>query len=111
MHYYVYIIRCEDGSFYTGYTKDVESRLKHHIGGKGGRYTRMHKPEKLVYMEKFDSRVEAMKREKTIKKLNRRRKLDLINSQIMEKRVEKYTRIRTHGVSNLSRSNNQKLAS
>ena len=80
MPYYVYIIQCEDGSFYTGYTKDVDSRLKHHMSGRGGRYTRMHKPEKLVYMEKFASRVEAMKRERAIKKLNGCQKFDLINS-------------------------------
>ena len=82
MSYYIYVILCEDGSFYTGYTKNVESRMKLHMNGKGARYTRIHIPKKIVYIEEFDSRVEAMKRERTIKKLNHRQKLELITSQI-----------------------------
>ncbi|MFQ6075546.1 MAG: GIY-YIG nuclease family protein [Candidatus Bathyarchaeia archaeon] len=80
--YYVYVILCEDGSFYTGYTKDLDLRMKLHMNGKGARYTRMHTPKKLVYVEEFDSRAEAVKRERMIKKLNHRQKLELINSRI-----------------------------
>jgi len=78
--YYVYIIRCEGNNFYTGYTKNVNSRMKRHMNGKGARYTKMHKPEKLAYVQKFSSRAEAMKREKRIKRLNHCQKLDLTNS-------------------------------
>ena len=80
MSYYVYMILCEDESFYTGYTRDVDERMKLHFRGKGARYTRMHKPQKLVYVEQFTSRSEAMKRERTVKTMGRRQKLELISS-------------------------------
>jgi len=80
MPYYVYIIQCKDGSFYTGYTKDLDSRLMLHMNGKGARYTRMHKAEKIVYTESFCSRAEAMRKEKEIKKLNHSDKLKLVSS-------------------------------
>ncbi|MEM2098798.1 MAG: GIY-YIG nuclease family protein [Candidatus Bathyarchaeia archaeon] len=80
MHFYVYVILCADGSFYTGYTKNIDNRLKLHENGKGARYTRMHKPQKIAYIEIFESRAEAMKREKQIKKLTHQEKLELINS-------------------------------
>lgn len=79
--YYVYVILCEDGSFYTGRTKDLNSRMKLHVSGKGARYTRIHKPKRLVYVEEFGPRAEAMRRERAIKKLNHRQKFELINSQ------------------------------
>ena len=81
MAYYVYIILCKDNSFYTGYTKDLDSGMRLHINGKAARYTRMHRPKKIVYVEKFSSRAEAMRREKSVKRLNHRQKLELINSQ------------------------------
>jgi putative endonuclease len=81
MLYYVYIILCKDNSFYTGYTKDLDSRMRLHKNGKAARYTRMHRPKKVVYVEEFGSRAEAMKREKWIKRLNHRQKLALIDSQ------------------------------
>ena len=77
MTYYVYVILCEDGTFYTGYTKDLERRMKLHMEGKGARYTKTHSPKKLVHFEEFGSRAEAMKRERTIKKLNHNRKSEL----------------------------------
>jgi len=80
MTYYVYVILCEDGAFYTGYTKDLGSRMKLHKGGKGARYTGMHLPKKLVHVEEFDSRAEAMRRERTIKKLNHHQKSELAQS-------------------------------
>jgi len=79
------MVQCEDGSFYTGYSKDVESRMKLHRKGKGARYLRLHKPKKLVYVEKFDSKVDAMRREKQIKTLNRQQKLELTYSQLEPK--------------------------
>ena len=80
MTYYVYILLCKDGSYYTGYTHDLTSRLEQHFNGKGARYTKMHKPQSLVYVEKFGSRSQAMKREKRIKKLNHSQKLKLADS-------------------------------
>ena len=76
--YYVYIIRCKDGSYYTGHAKDVEKRFDMHKKGRGARYTRMHEPEELVYVEQFDSRGEAMSRERKIKTLSHDKKRQLI---------------------------------
>jgi putative endonuclease len=81
MSFYVYILVCCDGSFYTGYTKDLGARTQLHENGKGARYTKSHKPQGLAYVEFLDSRSKAMKREKEIKKLSHQQKLDLINSQ------------------------------
>jgi putative endonuclease len=81
MPYYVYVILCRDNSFYTGYTKNLDSRMKLHMNGKAARYTRMHRPKKIVYVEEFGSRAEAMKKEKRIKRLNHRQKLALTKSQ------------------------------
>ena len=78
MSYYVYILRCKDGSYYTGHAKDVEKRFEMHMKGRGARYTRMHEPEKLVYLEQFESRGEAMRRERQIKTLNHDKKQQLI---------------------------------
>ena len=81
MPFYVYILVCSDGSFYTGYSKNVEERVKLHMCGKGARYTQMHKPEGLVYVELFDSRGQAMKRETGIKRMSHQQKLELANSR------------------------------
>ena len=75
--YYVYIVLCEDGSLYTGYTRDVLLRLELHMSGKGAKYTRTHKPKRLFYIEEFNSKAEAMKRERVIKNLKHRQKLAL----------------------------------
>ncbi len=80
MSYYVYILRCKDGSYYTGHAKDVEKRFELHKKGRGARYTRMHEPEKLVYMEEFESRGDAMRRERRIKTLSHNKKQRLINN-------------------------------
>lgn len=79
MPYYVYIILCKDGSYYTGYTKDVEHRVEQHKKGQGARYTRMREAEKMVYVEEFNTRSEAMKREREIKSLSHSEKQRLIN--------------------------------
>jgi putative endonuclease len=78
--YYVYILICSDGSFYTGYTKNVDERVRQHSCGKGARYTKMHKPKQVAYVETLFSRAEAMKREKAIKKLSHQDKLELTRS-------------------------------
>lgn len=80
MAFYVYILLCSDGSFYTGYTKDIEVRTRQHQTGKGARYTKAHKPQKLAYFEEYDSRGVAMKREREIKKLSHLQKQALVDS-------------------------------
>jgi len=77
--FYVYVLLCEDGSYYTGYAKDVDLRVNQHKRGVGARYTKMHKPKRLVYTEKFDTISEAMKREREIKKLSHEEKYKLVN--------------------------------
>jgi putative endonuclease len=81
MLFYVYILLCVDGSFYTGYTKNLAERTKQHENGKGAKYTKSHKPQKIAYVENLCSRSQAMRREREIKKLNHQQKIDLINSQ------------------------------
>jgi putative endonuclease len=83
--FYVYILLCCDGSFYTGYTKDVEARTRQHQTGKGARYTKAHKPQKLAYVEEHEYRGVAMKREREIKKLSHQQKQALIDSKKSEK--------------------------
>ncbi len=81
MPYYVYILLCKDGSYYTGYAEDVNNRIERHKKGQGSRYTRIHEPEKIVYKERFESRREAMKREREVKSLTHKDKQRLANSQ------------------------------
>lgn len=78
MGWYVYMLRCGDGSLYTGYTDDVERRLAVHQSGKGGKYTRSHLPVELVYREELPDKSAALRREATLKRLSRREKLALI---------------------------------
>lgn len=82
MKHYCYILECSDGTFYTGYTNDLEKRLATHNEGKGARYTRARRPCKLVYWEEFDTKQEAMHREYEIKhKYSRKEKVILITGQ------------------------------
>ena len=78
MKAYVYILRCGDGSLYTGWTNDLDRRLRAHQAGRGARYTRAHLPVELVYTEEFESKEEAMAREYAVKQLTREQKLRLI---------------------------------
>lgn len=79
MMYYVYILQCSDGSFYTGYTNDLNNRLNVHNKGRGAKYTRCRLPVKLIYHETYETKSEALKREYGIKKLSRTEKIKLIN--------------------------------
>lgn len=74
----VYILRCKDGSLYTGYTNNLEHRLNMHESGKGAKYTRGRGPFKVVYIETFSAKEEAMKKEYQIKQLSRKDKQLLI---------------------------------
>jgi len=78
---YTYILECSDGTYYTGWTNDLEKRLKTHNEGSGGRYTRSRLPVQLVYYEAFETKQEAMSREWHIKKLSREEKSRLIASR------------------------------
>lgn len=74
-----YILRCSDGTLYTGWTNDIEKRLVAHNSGKGAKYTRTRRPIRLVHIEYFDTKEEAMSREYAIKQLPRSEKLKLID--------------------------------
>lgn len=75
---YTYILECSDGSYYTGWTNDLNKRIEKHNGGTGAKYTKGRRPVKLKYYEEFESKQEAMKREYEIKKLLRKDKDKLI---------------------------------
>ena len=77
MHF-VYIIRCKDGTLYTGWTTDVASRVKAHNEGAGAKYTKGRGPVTLLYSEAFESKSDALRREMAIKKLSREDKFKLI---------------------------------
>jgi len=79
--YYVYIVECSDHTLYTGIATELERRIEEHNGSeKGAKYTRVRRPVKLVYSEKYPDRSTASKREYEIKKkMNRVQKLTLIN--------------------------------
>lgn len=77
---YTYILICGDGSLYTGWTNDLEKRVKAHNEGRGAKYTRSHLPVRLAYFESFATKEEALAREAAIKKLSRRVKLALIDT-------------------------------
>lgn len=83
--WHLYILRCKDGSLYTGITTDVEKRYGQHQAGKGAKYTRGRGPLELVYREVCGSHSEALKRELEIKALPREKKLEMIrNKEISE---------------------------
>ena len=77
---FVYMLRCKDGSLYTGWTNDLQHRLAMHRAGKGAKYTRGRGPLELVYSEELASKEEALCREAQIKKLTRARKLELLSA-------------------------------
>ena len=78
---YVYMLRCRDGSLYTGWTNDLEKRLKAHNSGSASKYTRTRLPAELVYFEEWESKAAAMSREWHIKRLSREEKLKLIENR------------------------------
>ena len=76
--YFCYLLRCADGSFYTGVTTDVGRRVDEHNGGKGARYTMGRRPVQLVWQEAHPNRSSAQRRETAIKRWRRDRKLALV---------------------------------
>ncbi|MCX6076490.1 MAG: GIY-YIG nuclease family protein [Campylobacterales bacterium] len=80
MSYFVYILKCNDDTLYTGIAKDVDKRInEHNTSEKGAKYTKARRPVQLVYKENSLDRSSASKREYEIKKLSRDKKLDLVN--------------------------------
>jgi putative endonuclease len=78
MSYFVYMLECQDGSFYIGTTNDVEKRFAVHQLGKGASYTRSHKPVRVVYKEEVLDKSAALKREHVLKKLTHAQKSTLL---------------------------------
>ena len=76
--HFVYIVRCADGSLYTGYARDPRARLKLHNKGKGAKYTSGRRPVRLVYAEECATLSEALKREHQLKRLPRQEKRQLV---------------------------------
>lgn len=75
---YTYIVKCSDGTFYTGWTNDLTGRMEAHNQGRGAKYTKARRPVTLIYYETFETKEEAMKREYAIKRLSRKEKEELI---------------------------------
>ena len=78
---YTYILRCADGTYYTGWTTDPDRRLKAHNSGKGSKYTRSRLQVELVHLEQFETKEEAMSREWHIKHMTRQEKQALIDKE------------------------------
>lgn len=81
MKYYLYILQTQDNKLYCGIAKNVEERFKQHLLGKGAKYTKAHKPLKIVYTKEFENKSEALREEIRIKKLSKKEKQRLIDNQ------------------------------
>ena len=81
MSSYVYVLRCGDGSLYTGWTNDLTRRLAAHQSGKGAKYTRGRLPVEMVYSEELEDKSAALKRENELKKLKKAEKELLIQQE------------------------------
>jgi putative endonuclease len=90
---YTYMLLCADGTYYTGWTNQIRKRIRAHNSGKGAKYTKGRGPLKLVYLEISDTKEAAMKREAAIKKLTRREKEALIQTEESRTLVREVTEI------------------
>ena len=79
---YTYMVRCRDGSLYTGWTNDLEKRVKAHNEGRGAKYTRSRGPVELVYAEMHETKQQAMSREVIIKRFSKKEKEQLVNDYL-----------------------------
>ncbi|MEN2766739.1 GIY-YIG nuclease family protein [Ornithinibacillus xuwenensis] len=84
MEHTVYMLKCADDTLYTGYTNDLENRLRTHESGKGAKYTRGRGPFQVMFVEKFPTKEAALKREYEIKQLTRKGKFQLIRDKLKE---------------------------
>ncbi|MFC1780237.1 GIY-YIG nuclease family protein [Patescibacteria group bacterium] len=80
--YYIYILLCSDNSLYTGFTTNIKRRIQEHKEGKGSKYVRSRLPVKLIYSEKFKTKLEAMKREMQIKGWRRSNKIKTLKLKL-----------------------------
>ena len=80
--WFVYLLLCSDKSFYTGISNNPQKRFLDHKNGKGGYYTRSHKPEKLIFQEQHSSKNQALKRERQIKGWSRSKKIKILGLKI-----------------------------
>ena len=86
------MLKCSDGTLYTGWTNDLEKRVEAHNSGKGAKYTKARRPVELAYYEEFETKEQAMKREYAIKQLGRKEKQELIagkKAKLSDERKEK----------------------
>ena len=90
MHY-TYMLKCKDGTYYTGYTNDLEKRVQAHNEGKGAKYTKGRGPVELIYFEEYEDKSIAMRREWEIKRLTRSQKEELHKKNNKQIKVEKYS--------------------
>ena len=74
------MVRCRDGSLYTGWTNDLEKRIQAHNQGTGAKYTKTRRPVELVYYEEYESKIQAMKREYEIKQLPKKKKEEMVSN-------------------------------
>jgi len=80
--WYVYVLLCSDESLYTGFSTNPDVRFSNHTNGKGGKYTRSHKPVKRLYLEELSSESDALKRESQIKGWTRAKKIKILKLEI-----------------------------
>lgn len=83
-NHYFYVLKCKDGSYYAGYTNDLQKRVKTHNDGKGAKYTRGRLPVTVIYYEEFQTKQEAMKAEYAFKQLNRKKKEKFLWKEVGE---------------------------
>lgn len=91
MMHYTYMLKCKDNTYYTGYTNDLEKRLKAHNEGKGAKYTRGRGPVELIYYEEYEDKHTAMRREWEIKRLTRKEKEEMIQSREKQRILKENT--------------------
>lgn len=80
-YHYVYMLRCADNTLYSGYTTNPQKREEVHNLGKGAKYTRIRLPVKMVYLERYEDKSDALKREYALKQLTKKQKEELILKQ------------------------------
>jgi putative endonuclease len=85
--HYFYVLRCNDESFYAGYTTNLQRRLSMHNSGKGAKYTNSRKPVALIFYQQFTSKSEAMRAEAQFKKLTKAKKAEFLKKEGMESNV------------------------
>ena len=95
--FYLYVLECSDGTWYTGYTVDIEERMRLHNAGEGAKYTRSRRPVRLVAQAEFDTKHEAMSAEYRFKRLTRRHKERLVRRAASEPFAQVLRAIMPHG--------------